>query len=104
QRDVEVVSAGGSGVGSRSVRSNPVTKRILLPLEFAFSGLLLGKLCFRTHGAISFRLSRCVTSQDSPRQPPSANHSFHRPPGQLRSKTSTCAGFFAVMSSVRSLS
>src|ERR1035437_6021398 len=39
-----MIPAGGGRVGRGAVGSDPVAKRVLLPLEFTLAGILLGKL------------------------------------------------------------
>ena len=44
QRNVEMIPAGDSGIGGRSVRRDQLAEGVFLPLEFAFGGLFFEKL------------------------------------------------------------
>src|SRR5207247_9688307 len=56
QRNVEMIPAGDSGIGGRSVRRDQLAEGIFLPFKFTFGRLFCGKL--RVHGSYGSAIPR----------------------------------------------
>ena len=70
QRNVEMIPAGDSGIGGRSVRRDQLAEGIFLPLEFAFGGRFFEKLSGWVHDAHLVLDQNAKQSQPSPLERP----------------------------------
>src|SRR5205814_10417379 len=66
QRNVEMIPAGGSGIGGRSVRRDQLAEGVFLPLEFAFGRLFFEELSGWVHDAHFALDQNAKQSQPSP--------------------------------------